>query len=170
MQYEGKPNHPVPSNRYPIFIDAFEKFVTRQQHAIREAEKMQRPYMIVRDAFEAAKLPNDVSIALRANLIDVDIVLLSADRLSSFFPIVRAIGDGLKTHGLHFDGVPGTEKMAWNPKLRFFWHLRTFSCVMIWLHMPEGGVAGCPVAWQEKQSIERVCLYSPEDGEVYQNG
>lgn len=121
IDYQGAPKHPMPSKRYDIFITAFEKVVAEKQKEIAAIDGLMRPYEIVRQALERAKLPNDASIYLLPGKIKVDIPLQDTDGMAVFVPLLKDIGQELVLARLRLKETPMMEQSAF--RRIFTWKL-----------------------------------------------
>ena len=73
----------VPALRYDLFIKAFEKEVTAAQSRIKAIEAMEQPYNLVKEALEAAKLPNDTTLSLSPSVVKIVMQDRKSTRLNS---------------------------------------------------------------------------------------
>jgi hypothetical protein len=113
----------VPSKRYDIFITAFDKLVAEAQKEIAKADKLMRPYEIVRGVMERADLKNDVSLYLKPGEIHLYIRVMDDDHREVFDQILREIGRELRGANLHPSGNPGVFGEG-SITLQYFWRLR----------------------------------------------
>ena len=89
LEMFGKSN--VPSKRYPIWIDAFSNMVTEAQNQIKQAEKLQLPYLCVKEVLDDMNLPHDINIKLQSECIFIDLIPQKDDRLSLYDEIMTKI-------------------------------------------------------------------------------
>lgn len=108
--------YPVPAPRFDIFITAFEKFVHQRRKEIEAVDLLMRPYEIVREAMENARLPNDNKLELITNGIRADIRVEPDNKPGPYWALAAAIGYGLHKANLHETGEPAIDRLG------SFWH------------------------------------------------
>jgi hypothetical protein len=148
----------LPSLRYDIFIKAFEKKVAAAQAAIEAVRSMEQPYNAVKDAMEAARLPNDQSINIDARAISVHLQATPADTLAGLEALAMTIGRGLLAVGMHRDGEPATSHGGSSCCLWFCWSCRTERAgsfqVRLYVGVPHNGLRDCEVIKSERHTVE----------------
>lgn len=136
----------LPSKRYDLFITAFEKYVTKQQEAIRAAESMERIYNLVREALTAADLGNDTRMELEPNALTVTIMVDEGDHISTFAALAANIGAALHKNKLHSDGKPAVGKRGISPRVEYRFVVLQDSLPVrsasIVLRLPDKGCGG----------------------------
>lgn len=92
MDYTGKPNHPMPSKRYDLYIKHYEKKVTEAQKMIEQTARLAPFYNICRDALNKNEhFPNDIKLDTKYNGVYVEIGLTEENHYLDFAPIVQDI-------------------------------------------------------------------------------
>ncbi len=95
MNYDGKPRHPLPSKKYDIFIQAFEKKVAEAQKEIEFYNSLQRLYQVVWETVNTFDLPNDGGIHMTNGGISIVFTVLETDTYDTFNDIVKALSRSL---------------------------------------------------------------------------
>jgi hypothetical protein len=148
----------LPAIRYDLFIKAFEKKVTAAQAAIEALRAMEQPYNTVKDAMEAARLPNEQHIHMEARSISVSLQATPADTLAGLEALAAAIGQRLLGAGMHGDGQPATSHGGCACCLWFVWQCKTERAgpfqVRLYVHVPDDGMLDCEVVKTERRTVE----------------
>jgi len=145
----------VPAYRYPIFITAFEQYVADKQKEIALADKLMRPYEIVRNALEKARLKNDHVLQLHSAGIYVSITPTDEDAWGAFDPFLRLIGQALKVARLHSTGEWSTEKYSWQVDWEFKWRLAMEGspAIRIKINVPMAGTKWIKIKEHKEASV-----------------
>ena len=101
MNYDGKPRHPLPSRRYPIFIQAFEKKVSQAQKEVEYFNSLQRLYQVVWEVLETFNLSNEGGMEITSTGILVKFRILPSDKYQTFNALAGAISKALKESGFY---------------------------------------------------------------------
>lgn len=148
----------LPAHRYDLFIKAFEKKVTAAQAAIDALRAMEQPYNTVKDAMEAARLPNEQHIHMEARSIAVSVGATPKDTLAGLEGLAAAIGHRLLAAGMHRDGKPSTSHGGCACCLWFVWQCKTERAgpfqVRLYVHVPTDGMLDCEVVKTERRTVE----------------
>jgi hypothetical protein len=143
----------LPAIRYELFIKAFEKRVTAVQREIEQLRGMEQLYNIVKDAMEAVRLPNEQRLNLHTYNLFAGFRATPTDRLSTFDPVVKAIGDRLRAAGLH-DGEPSVSMGGSACDVDYKWRMASRG---IWLtiDVPDKGMADLAVEVETRTTQEQ---------------
>lgn len=148
----------LPAYRYDLFIKAFEKKVTAAQAAIEALRAMEQPYNVVKDAMEAARLPNDQQMNMDAKSIGVHLHATPADTLRGLETLAQTIGQRLLAAGMHGDGNPATSHGGSSCCLWFAWNCKTERVggfqVRLYVSVPHTGLRDCEVIKSERHTVE----------------
>ena len=117
----------LPSVRYPIFIDAFDKFVKEKQKEIDEVRIYEQYYIMVK--FFMDKLQEDrknLSFDLSINPkhykgIVISTMMSSEDKITSYKEIVKDLGILLKNKEMHHSGIPSCSGLANVYNIAYSW-------------------------------------------------
>lgn len=160
----------VPALRYDLFIKAFEKEVTAAQSRIKAIEAMEQPYNLVKEALEAAKLPNDTTLSLSPSVVKIVMHALPSDFLTMFDALCTEIGSRLLTAGLHKDGIPSRTDGGWWHHLQRSW--RCFDhdqpcTVMLEVELPDEGLRDLALEKIERTTTVIDYRLTPRDPATY---
>ncbi len=133
----------LPTLRIEQFITAFEKKVSEAQAKIKELERMEQLYNIIRAQFDGFTGDNKITIEFEPNKVTVCIHLLSTDYSHTFDGHIKIVGKVLLDKKLHTDGIPSTALTQGSPGKTYTWRL--------------------PLKDNESRKIEITAIY-PEDG------
>jgi hypothetical protein len=140
---------PLPTSKVPTvwcepWITVFERSVSEAQKRLNSMRDMEAPYVCVKAALDAAKLPRDVKVTTAVGDITVRIALTHNDYVSHFEDFGRDLGRRLQDAGLHHDGEPSRSSGGFYPLLMASWFLwrgdnNKNGTVFLVLELPEGG-------------------------------
>lgn len=149
----------LPSLRYDLFIRLLEKEATALQARYRALESMEHPYNVVKEALEAANLPNEQKLTCSHGDITATITATPTDLASELEKFIASIGKRLREDGLHKSGEPARSDGGSLRALWGYWicsHPRAGSFyVYIHIEVPESGLPDLDVISQERKSITR---------------
>jgi hypothetical protein len=129
------------------------------QREIERLRAMEQPYNIVKEAMEAARLPNDQHITMDPAYIGVSVTATPADSLSYFESLAEMIGQRLVANRMHKDGMPATRHGGCACCLWFTWrcevppHKRAFQA-RLYVALPISGLTDCDVIECTRTSVD----------------
>jgi hypothetical protein len=155
----------LPSKRYDIFIDAFEKIVAAKQKEIRLIEGHQQEYIVVKSALEAMNFDNDSSIHLASYGVFVRIVATPHDLFETFAKIASRISSDLVARKLR--ARPGMACSMGGSDCEISYSAHTARAdgsggmVYLTIAIPKEGLRDLVVSRRERTSIEHVYELTP---------
>jgi len=133
------------SKRYPIFIDFFDKFVSRKQEEINKLKEMESLYLIAKEALEMYDYPNDININNHITSIQIDIILTEDNHYKDFLPLVSCITKLLSDKSLRNNEEPS---IGQSDTFMYYWYwavvnknsnVANFKNIIVNLHIPMKG-------------------------------
>lgn len=149
------------SKRYPLFISAFKKEVTKVRTQVEKMRDMEEVYNMVCEVFAQRDLNNSMKINMDADMISISVDLVPADVLKPFMEIVEEITAKMQESGLRNDPTPKPKlRSDLTPQVVWIWSCvknKKYSLVRLCLNVPHSGCANAVV----KQIVEmsESCTY-----------
>jgi hypothetical protein len=146
----------LPAYRYELFIKVLEQRVAAVQKEIEQLRGMERLYNIVKDTMEEARLPQEQDISVSSSYIFVHVTAGPADRLDSFAPVVKALGERLCAADLRNDPEPAVSMGGHAPSVAYVWNIDGFSkTIYLTVHIPKEGLPDVEVTEMDRVTTER---------------
>ena len=98
------------SKRYPIFINFFEKFVSKKQEEINQLREMESLYIIAKEALDNNEYDNNIKIDSHDNSIDIRGMLTYENHYKDFNPLIKTITELLYKKNLRKYEEPSFSK------------------------------------------------------------
>lgn len=116
----------VPSKQYPLFIKAFETYVSEKQQEVESARRHEKAYIAIKEVLDKVQLPNDMEFKLRESGVALNIFASNQDYFSTFENLASEINAAFISYRLRDTmEVPKPSTLQYmRPGADWTWHLR----------------------------------------------